>query len=212
MNELMKQRNSSDDESFQVCSSGRSGVHAHHRTRLAESLSSAFYGQGRDNASKRSTSVPCVAIKNIIGTFGDIFHWDDGERYTPSIFFCRHMLHRNITQGKLPTLNVPKPVVSRVCRDVKSGEQGMLRTMFPYGTRSFGGKDDDQLDDEQGEFGDDHPGLFSRDKNVSFGGDMVFENSESFDETKDLGEPNAGPEEIQQKVRRLFGLTRSSKP
>ena len=41
---------------------------------------------------------------------------------------------------------------------------------------------------------------------------MVFENSDSFDETKNLGEPDAGPEGIQQKARRLFGLAGSSKP
>ena len=202
----------SDDESFQVCSSGRSGGHANRRTRSVESLSSAFYGRGQDNASKRSTSAPCVAKKNILGVVGDSFHWGDGERYTPSIFSRPHMLHRNITQGKLPTLNVPKPSVSEICRDVKSGEQGMLGTMFPYGTRSFGGNDDDELDGEYGEFGDEYQGNFSGDKNVSFGGDMVFENLESFDETKNLGEPDAGPERIQRKVRRLFRPTESSKP
>ena len=41
---------------------------------------------------------------------------------------------------------------------------------------------------------------------------MVFENLESFDETKDLGEHDAGPEGIQRKVRPVFGLTGSSKP
>ena len=67
----------SDDESFQVCSSGRSGGHANRRTRSVESLSSAFYGRGQDNASKRSGSAPCVAKKNILGVVG--------ERYTASI-------------------------------------------------------------------------------------------------------------------------------
>ena len=102
----------SDDESFQVCSSGRSGGHANRRTRSVESLSSASYGQGQDNASKRSTSALCVAKKNIRGVVGDNFHWGDGERYTPFIFSRPHTLHRNITQGKVPTLNVPKPSVT----------------------------------------------------------------------------------------------------
>ena len=53
---------------------------------------------------------------------------------------------------------------------------------------------------------------FRGDKNVFFGGDMVFENLESFDETKNLGEPDAGLEEIERKVRRLLGLKGSSKP
>ena len=53
----------SDDESFQVCSSRRSGGHANRRTRWVESMSSAFYGRGRDNTSKRSTSAPCAAKK-----------------------------------------------------------------------------------------------------------------------------------------------------
>ena len=123
----------SDDESFQVCSSGRSEGHANCRTRSVKSLSSAFYGRGQDNASKRSTSAPCVAKKNIPSFVGDNFHWGDGERYTPSILTRPHTLHRNITQGKIRTLNVPKSSVSGVCWYVKSGEQGMLGTMFPHG-------------------------------------------------------------------------------
>ena len=88
----------------------------------------------------------------------------------------------------------------------------MLGTMVAYGTRSFGGNDDDELDGEYGEFGDEHQGNCFGDKNVSFGGDVVFENLESFDKTTDLGEADAGPEGIQRKVRRLFGRTGSSKP
>ena len=202
----------SDDESFQVGSSGRSGGHANRRTRSVESMSSAFDGRGRDNASKRSTSAPCAAKKNILGVVGDNFYWGDGERYTPSIFSRPHMLHRNITQGKLPTLDVPKPSVSGICQEVRSSEQTMLGTMFPYGVRSSGGNDEDELDDEYGEFGDEYQGIFSGDKNVSFGDDMVFEKLESFHETKDLGEPDAGPEGIQRHVCRFFGLTGSSKP
>ena len=83
---------------------------------------------------------------------------------------------------------------------------------FPYGTGSFGGNDDDELYGESGKFGDEHQGFFSRDENVTFGGGIFFENFESFDETKDLGEPDAGPEGMQRKVRRLLGLTLSSKP
>ena len=83
--------------------------------------------------------------------------------------------------------------------------------MFPYGAYSFGGNDDDELDGEYGEFGDEYQRIFLGDKNVSFGGDMDFENLESFDETKKIGEP-AGPEGMQRQVRRLFGLRRSSKP
>ena len=41
---------------------------------------------------------------------------------------------------------------------------------------------------------------------------MGFENLESFDETKHIREPDAGPEGIQRKVRRLFGLMGSSRP
>ena len=41
---------------------------------------------------------------------------------------------------------------------------------------------------------------------------MVFENLGSFDKTKNLGEPDAGPEGIQRNVRPLFGLRGSSKP
>ena len=171
----------SDHESFQPCSSGRSGGHANRRTRSVESLSSAFYGRGQENAFQRSTSAPCAAKKNFLGIVGDNFHWGDGERYIPSIFSCPHTLHRNITQGKLRTLDVPKPLVSGFCRDVKSGEQEMMGTMFPYGTRSFDWNDDDELDGEYGAFGDGYQGMFSGDKNVSFGGDMVFENLESFD-------------------------------
>ena len=78
--------------------------------------------------------------------------------------------------------------------------------MFGTGTCSFDGNDDDELDGEYGEFGDEHQGIYSGDKNVSFGGDMVFEILEAFDETKDLAEPDAGPKGIQRKVRRLFGL------
>ena len=135
----------SDDESFQVGSSGRSGGHANRRTRSVESMSSAFYGRGRDNASKRFTSAPCAAKKNILGVVGDNFYWGDGERYTPSIFSRPHMLHRNITQGKLFTLNVPKPSVRGICQEVRSSEQTMLGTMFPYGARSSGGNDEDEL-------------------------------------------------------------------
>ena len=47
---------------------------------------------------------------------------------------------------------------------------------------------------------------------MSFGGDTVFEDLALFDETKDLGEHDAGPEEIKGKVRRLFGLAGSFKP
>ena len=55
----------------------------------------------------------------------------------------------------------------------------MLKTMFPYGARSSGGNDKDELDDKYGGFGDEYQGIFSGDKNVSFRGDMVFENLES---------------------------------
>ena len=84
--------------------------------------------------------------------------------------------------------------------------------MVPYGFRSFGGNDDDELDGKYGEFGDEDQGMFSGDKNVSFRGDMVFENLESFDEAKNLKEPDEGPEGIYSKVRGLFGLTGSPKP
>ena len=127
----------SDDESFQVCSSERSGGHANCTTRSFESLSSAFYGRGQDNASKYSSSAPCAAKKKFLGVVDDNFRCGDGERYTPSIFFRPRTLHRNITQGKLPTLDVPKPSMSGICRDVKSGEKGILGTMFPYGSHSL---------------------------------------------------------------------------
>ena len=129
---------------------------------------------------------------------------------TPLPFFPAPTRHLNIAQGKLPTLNVREPSVSGNCSDRKSGEQGMLEAMFPYGIRSFVG--DDDSDGEYREFGVEHQGIFSGDNNVSFGGDMVFENLELFDQTKDLGEPDAEPEGIKRKVRRLFGLTGSSKP
>ena len=83
--------------------------------------------------------------------------------------------------------------------------------MFLYGTRSFGRNDDDELDGKCGEFGDEYQGICSRDKNVSFEVDMAFESLEWFDETQNLGQP-AEPAGIQQNVRRLFGLTGSSKP
>ena len=54
----------SHDESFWVCSCGRSRGHVNWRTRSVESLSAAFFGRGQDNASKRSTSVRCAAKKN----------------------------------------------------------------------------------------------------------------------------------------------------
>ena len=63
----------SDDESFQVCSSGCSVGHANRRTRSVESLSPAFYGQGQDNSTKRSTSAPCAAKKHFLGVVGDSF-------------------------------------------------------------------------------------------------------------------------------------------
>ena len=122
----------SDDESFQVCSSGRPGRHANCTNRSVESLSSAFYGRGQDNASKCSTSAPCAAKKSFLGVVCDNFHWVDGERYTSSIFSHPQTLHHNITQGKLPTLDVPKLSVSGICRGVKSGEQGMFGTMFGW--------------------------------------------------------------------------------
>ena len=40
---------------------------------------------------------------------------------------------------------------------------------------------------------------------------MAFESLKLFNETKDLGEPDAGPEGIQRKDRRLFGIRGSSR-
>ena len=38
--------------------------------------------------------------------------------------------------------------------------------MFPYGTRSFGGNDDDEMDGEYGEVGDEHQEIFLETKCV----------------------------------------------
>ena len=195
----------SNIESFQVCSSGRSVGHINCRTRSVESLSSAFYGRGQDSASKRSTSAPCAAKKAFLCIVGDKFYWGDDERYTPSVFSRPHMLHRNIEQGKLPTLDVPKPSVSGICRDVKSGEQGMLGTMFSYCSHSFGGNDDDELDPEYGEFGEEYQGIFSGDKNLSFGGDMVLKNWSHLTKQKISESRLQDPKKSSRKFAAYFG-------
>ena len=88
----------------------------------------------------------------------------------------------------------------------------MLGTMFPYGSCSFGGNDDDELDGEYGEFGDEYQGISSGDKNVSFGGDMVFENLESFDETKSLESPMQDPKESRGKFAAYLGSRHRPSP